>query len=165
MRPAEPGLRTIVIGLGSPLMGDDGLGIVALERLRSLAPESVELIDGGTWGMNLLHLVEGADRLLLLDAIDAGKAAGEPIELVNAEVPRYFAAKLSPHEIDLRDVLALAELRGSLPAEIVALGVQPGEIAMGTELTPPVSAAIDALVERAADRLARWETPLTASRP
>jgi len=161
MPPDE--VRTIVIGLGSPLMGDDGLGIVALERLRPFARDTVELIDGGTWGMNLLHLVESADRLLLLDAIDAGKAPGEPIELVDAEVPRYFAAKLSPHEIDLRDVLALAELRGALPGEIVALGIQPGEVVMGTELTAPVAAAIDALVERAADRLARWGAPVAAA--
>jgi len=163
MPPDEPGRRTIVIGLGSPLMGDDGLGIVALERLRPFAPDTVELIDGGTWGMNLLHLVESADRLLLLDAIDAGKAPGEPIELVDHEVPRYFAAKLSPHEIDLRDVLALAELRGALPGEIVALGVQPGEVQMGTELTAPVAAAIDALVERAVERLARWGAPVVAA--
>ena len=67
---SNPLHRTLVIGLGNPLMGDDGAGVAALERLRDeweLPPE-VELVDGGTWGMNLLPLVESAPRLILVDA-------------------------------------------------------------------------------------------------
>ncbi|HMA40999.1 MAG TPA: hydrogenase maturation protease, partial [Gemmatimonadales bacterium] len=67
---------TVVIGLGNPIMADDGVGIAALERLRAAgAPAGVELVDGGTWGMNLLPIIEAAGKLLLMDAIDDG---GEP---------------------------------------------------------------------------------------
>ena len=55
---------TVVIGLGNPLMADDGLGIAALERLRAAgAPSGVELVDGGTWGMNLLPVIEAAGTI------------------------------------------------------------------------------------------------------
>ncbi|MGH7521399.1 MAG: hydrogenase maturation protease, partial [Gemmatimonadales bacterium] len=52
--------RVVVIGLGNPLMGDDGLGLITLDHLRTAYafPPDVELVDGGTWGMNLLPVVE-----------------------------------------------------------------------------------------------------------
>ena len=68
---------TVVIGLGSPLMGDDGLGLLALETLRNdraFDPPPL-LVDWGTWGMNLLPIIESAQRLLLVDAIRAGAQA------------------------------------------------------------------------------------------
>lgn len=147
--------RTLVLGLGNPLMGDDGLGLAALARLRAefeLPPE-VELVDGGTWGMNLLHLIEGADRLLLLDAIDTGDLPGTVTALGREQLPRFFAHKLSPHQIDLREVLALAEWRGHLPRDLAALGIQPLQVEMGERVSLPVANALEALVERAVAHL------------
>ena len=71
---SRPPSRTLVIGLGNPLMGDDGAGVAALDRLRNEwdLPEDVELVDGGTWGMNLLPLVESTGHLVLVDAIRSG---------------------------------------------------------------------------------------------
>ena len=162
MPSPEPGrVPTVVIGLGSPLMGDDGLGLVALEGLRALVPPSgLELVDGGTWGMNLLPVIEAADRVLLLDAIDCNAAPGALLELVGDQVPRYFEVKLSPHQIDLRDVLALAELRGALPRELIALGIQPARVEMETALSAEASAAMPALLQRARAQLAAWGIPV-----
>jgi hydrogenase maturation protease len=106
--------------------------------------------------MNLLPQMEDAVRLLLLDAIKAGRAPGTQVELVDDAIPRLFATKLSPHEIDLREVLALAELRGTLPAQVVALGAEPERVELGTELSPAVAAAVPHLVERAVAQLVRW---------
>ena len=147
--------RTLVIGLGNPLMGDDGAGVAALERLRGSweLPDEVELVDGGTWGMNLLPIIESAERLILLDAIRTGAAPGTLTVLERAELPRYFSLKLSPHQIDLREVLALAELRGALPLDLVALGIEPARVEMGVSLSPPVEAAMPKLVDLALDRL------------
>lgn len=149
--------RTVVIGLGSPLMGDDGAGLEALGRLRDEWDlEDVELVDGGTWGMSLLPVVEDAARLLLLDAIKVGAIPGEVVVLERDRLPAYLSRKLSPHEVDLRDVLALARLRGTMPAETVAIGVQPAVVALGTELSPVVRAAIDPLVRAVVARLQGW---------
>lgn len=148
----------VVLGLGNPLMADDGLGLAALDVLRhawTFHP-AVELVDGGTWGMNLLPLVETSRRLVLLDAIDAGAEPGTLIELARADLPRFFGTKLSPHQIDLRDVLALAELRGTLPPDVVAIGLQPERVELSTELSPRLAARVPLVVERVIDRLRAW---------
>lgn len=150
--------RTVVLGLGNPLMGDDGTGLAALERLRDewSLPGDVELVDGGTWGMNLLPVVEEATHLLLLDAIRAGMPAGTEVVLCRDEIPRMFQAKLSPHQIDMREVLALAELRGRLPIDTVALGLQPERVEFGEPLSARVEAKLDDLVELAIEQLRFW---------
>jgi len=155
----NPESRSIVVlGLGNMLMADDGIGLAALARLQDewfISPD-VELVDGGTWGMNLLPIIENTDQLLVLDAIDHGREPGTLLRLENDEVPRFLATKLSPHQIDLREVLALAELRGKLPGELVAVGLQPARVEMSTELSPPVQARLGEMVEEAARTLAGW---------
>lgn len=148
----------LVIGLGNPIMADDGLGLAALERLRQgwSLPESVLLVDGGTWGMNLLPLLEDAERVIFLDAIDAGRPVGALVLLEREELPRFFALKLSPHQIDLREVLAVAELRGTLPSDLVAIGLQPGRLEMFAGLSPEVERRLDDLLTAVVDRLERW---------
>jgi hydrogenase maturation protease len=150
--------ETLVIGLGNPIMADDGLGIAALERLREgwTLPESVRLVDGGTWGMNLLPLVEEASELLLLDAIDWGGPIGQLIVIEREQVPRFLGHKLSPHQIDLREILALAELRGGLPAKLVAMGLQPARVEMFSGLSPGVECRMDQLLAAVIQRLERW---------
>lgn len=152
------GSRTVVLGLGNPLMGDDGTGLAALERLRDgwAVPPGVELVDGGTWGMNLLPVIEDATHLLLLDAIRAGMPPGTKVVLSRSEIPRMFATKLSPHQIDMREVLALAELRGRLPIDTVALGLQPERVEFGEPLSRRVEAKLGQLVGLAVEQLRHW---------
>lgn len=145
-----------VIGLGNPLMGDDGFGLVALARLREWDLDGVELADGGTWGMSLLPLVEDADRLLLLDAIKAGSQPGDVVVLERERLPIYLQRKLSPHQVDLSDVLAAAEWRGRLPAETVAIGVEPLSVELRYNLSPEVDRAVDAAVDAVIARLEQW---------
>lgn len=150
--------EVVVIGLGNPIMADDGLGIAALERLREewVWPESVRLVDGGTWGMNLLPLVEEASELLLLDAIDSGEPAGQLVVLEREQVPRFLGLKLSPHQVDLREVLALAELRGRLPERLVAIGLQPARVEMFSGLSRELERRMVELLAAVVDRLERW---------
>lgn len=149
--------RVIVIGLGNPLMGDDGLGLAALEELRSgyALPANVELVDGGTWGLNLLPIIEDADELILIDAIDVGEAPGTFVRLEHERLPRYLATKISPHQVDLHDVLGLAELRGTLPADTVALGLQPESVEMRSSLSDTVRCRVNMLTAAVVEELAR----------
>ena len=152
---SNPATRTLVIGLGNPLMGDDGAGVAALERLREEweLPGEVELVDGGTWGMNLLPLVESAPRLILVDAIKTGARPGTLTVLERRELPRYFSLKLSPHQIDLREVLALAELRGLLPEDLVAVGIEPERVEMVLGLSHRVRSGLGKMVDLVVERL------------
>lgn len=150
--------HTVVIGLGNALMGDDGLGVAALARLRDdwVVPADVELVFGDTWGLTLLPVIEDAARVVLVDAIESGAAPGDRVRLERESLPRCFSTKLSPHQVDLREVLALAELRGRLPEQTVALGLQPGHIEWAHGLSEPVAARVEALVHDVVDLLASW---------
>lgn len=150
--------QDVVLGVGNTLMGDDGLGITAIALLRGKWKEADDLVfvDGGTWGMNLMPLIEGARRLLIVDAIDRGLPAGSRIELEREEIPKYFALQLSPHQLDLREVLALAELRGTLPEETLAIGVQPEKVELSLDLSPTVAAKLPGLLADIEDQLTSW---------
>lgn len=159
----ESAAATLVLGCGNPIMADDGLGIAVLERLQRgwRFPPEVQLVDGGTWGVNLLPAVESTGRLLLLDAIRSGLPPGTLVTLTGTELPRFFAHKLSPHQIDLREVLALAELRGTVPATIVALGAEPELIDMRASLSPSVEVVVEELARRAVAQLSAWGHEIT----
>lgn len=149
---------TVVIGLGNPLMGDDGLGLAAAQRLLSDwdLPADLQIVDGGTWGLNLLPVIEDAARVVLLDAIDLAEPPGTLIRLPRERLPKYLATKISPHQVDLRDVLALAELRRTLPDDTTAIGLQPAVVALGDRLSPVIQGRLEELLDAlAADLGAR----------
>jgi hydrogenase maturation protease len=148
-------LRVVVLGVGNPLMADDGAGIEALQRLQQRweLDEAIQCIDGGTWGMALLPEIESAHTLLILDAIEAGKAPGTLVRISGNDVPRRLPPHLSPHEINLHELFALADLRGTMPERVVALGVQPALVEWEVGCTPAVLGALDGLADAAAREL------------
>ena len=149
--------KGVIIGLGNPLMADDGLGLAALEQIRPLIfHPRLELVDGGTWGMNLLPIIEDHDHVLLLDAINTGAKPGTLVVLERDEIPRYLGTKVSPHQVDLRDVLALAEFRGKLPLHTVAIGLQPEIVEMRTGISPSVRAHLGDLEAAVFQRISAW---------
>jgi hydrogenase maturation protease len=155
---------TIVIGLGNPLLSDDAVGLAAAARLatRFHLPDDVELMDGGTWGMKLLPAIEAAERVLLLDAIDTAAAPGTLTRLEGEAIPATLSVLMSPHQVDLREVLAVCALRGTTPSIMVALGVQPETMATHVGMSARVDAQVDALADQAADVLRTWGHAVTA---
>lgn len=127
--------RVVVMGLGNLLWADEGFGIRVAERLyaRYHWPEEVDIVDGGTQGLNLLGYVEQASHLLLLDAIDYGLAPGSLRTYAGEKIPAYLSAKkMSLHQNSFSEVLALADIRGQLPAaeqaaleQLAAWGIVP----------------------------------------
>ena len=157
-----------VLCAGNPLVGDDGLGLAVLDRLRAgwSWPAGVALEDGGTWGLNLLPVIEATARLLVVDAVNVGAEPGTPVRLGREEVPRYFHHKLSPHQIDLREVFALCELRDTLPPEIVVLGLQPARVEWSEPLSDVVRAGVDDLARRVVAQVTAWgAAPVPVAEP
>jgi hydrogenase maturation protease len=148
-------------------MGDDGFGLAVMARLgeRWDLPGDVALVDGGTWGMQLLPEIEASECVLFIDAINTGSAPGTIAVVERAELPRYFERKLSPHQVDLREVLAICELRGTLPRVTVAFGAQPEVIEMSTSLSPALAAKVDAVADLVAGRLALLGHDVRRRRP
>jgi len=147
-----------VLGIGNLIMTDDGVGVRVVQRLAEgyVFPPEVTILDGGTLGLDLLAHLEGVQRLLIIDAMETGGPTGTIVRMTGEEIPVVFETKLSPHQMGLKDLLAVSVLRGITPPEMVLLGVQPGNIEMGIELSPAVEAQLDTLVDRALRELENW---------
>lgn len=158
--PSEPGTtprRVVVLGIGNTLCEDEGLGVhaaLALQQGWELPPE-VQVIDGGTAGMELLDPLADLDLLLVLDAVKAPQPPGSLVCLQGAEVPVFFRSKLSPHQVSICDVLASLEFAGAAPRQLLLVGLVPERMELGLEMTPTVAARLPEMVEAALALLAR----------
>lgn len=139
-------------------MSDDAAGVRVIEALRrrEFSCDGVELLDGGTLGLDLLPRLEGVERLLIVDAVEAKQPPGSVLRLEGEEITAVFRTMLSPHQMGLQDLLAVASLTGCLPNEIILWGVQPSSIEMGMELSPAVAPRIGFLADRVLEELAVW---------
>ena len=122
-------------------------------------PDDVRLMDGGTQGIFLLPWVCSAKRLLIFDAVDFGMEPAALRMVQGDEVPCFMGAKkVSMHQAGFQEVLSSATLSGSLPGELVLIGVQPEILAdYGGSLTAGVKARIDEAVELACEVLRDWD--------
>lgn len=148
----------VVLGMGNLLRRDEGLGIRALQRLDALyaLPPTVQLVDGGTLGLELLSYLEDAERALVLDAALSDASPGTLVQISGDDVPAYFSMRTSPHEIALPDLLAIAKLRGTTPLELVLVGMHPASIELGWDLSEIVASRLDDMVASAAAVLYQW---------
>lgn len=150
----EAGPTIAIIGLGNPLRRDDGVGIRIAEMLgaRSL-PKAVTVIDGGTQGLGLVNLMEGWQRVILVDAANIGEAPGrfvrftlDEVDLLSGSSPLGGGPHLNVHYAGLREALLLAQALGSLPQDVVVYGVQPANVDWENALSPEVEAALPDLM-------------------
>ena len=148
----------LVLGLGNTLLRDEGLGVRTLERLgsRYRFPDQVRLMDGGTRGLDLLPYLAGTDGLLIIDAVNSGDPPGTLMRFEGQELAHTLSVKMSVHQVGMQELLAAAELSGTLPRHVVLWGMQPAKIAWGEDLSTPVASAMDRLVQAVAAELKDW---------
>lgn len=150
----------MVLGVGNVLWADEGFGPRTVERMtaQGSVPDGVEAVDGGTQGIYLLPLVQGARRLLVFDAVDFGREPGQVVVLRDGEIPVFFGQRpLSLHQTAFTDVLAAAELTGKMPERVTLVGVQLENIDdWGGGLTATVAGAMDEAIRIGLEELAAW---------
>ncbi len=149
----------LVLGIGNVLWADDGFGVRAVEALHAAyeMPAAVDLLDGGTQGLNLLEPVATKAAVLVFDALDFGLAPGSLRVLRDREVPSWAATKMSLHQASFQELLAIADLQGQFPPKLTLIGVQPERLAdFGGSLSACVRARLPQAVELAAAELAQW---------
>lgn len=141
-------MRVVVLGIGNILLSDEGVGVRVVERLEAeyALPPEVEIIDGGTCGMEMLEQLENLDALVVVDCVRHGQPPGAPVLLKGEAVPVFFKTKLSPHQVSLSDVLASLEFTGRAPKYTSIVGIQPESLETGMELTPTVQARVPELL-------------------
>jgi hydrogenase maturation protease len=142
--------RTLIIGIGNPLQGDDGLGVRATQMLEEKnLPAHVQVEELGTPGWGLLACLEGWPRVCVIDAVQMGQVPGtwKRLDLNEARLVTE-RGPVSLHETGLAESLELAGVLGILPGEFTLYGVEPASIAPGEELSPAVAQVLPGLVDQ-----------------
>jgi hydrogenase maturation protease len=138
-----------IIGIGNLLRKDDGVGIVLLERLQKQKkelPKNIEFIDGGTGGMNLLHLLAQFDIVLLIDAVDFKARPGQARVFSLKDIQsQKKPVMMSTHDSDFLNLLRLSQELKELPETLVIFGVQPRDISHGMGLSKEIETVLDGL--------------------
>ncbi|MDZ4164509.1 MAG: hydrogenase maturation protease [Smithellaceae bacterium] len=155
--------RLFVVGVGNLLLKDEGVGIHVVRRLREdprpLPPE-VSLIEAGLPGVGLLELLEKADGMVLIDAARMNKAPGTVIRFSPEELmDKPQGASFSSHDLKLPEVFALARSLSLMPRSVAIIGIEPGEISWGMELTPEVASSLPRVIELVNNELSSWCLP------
>ncbi|WP_058912691.1 HyaD/HybD family hydrogenase maturation endopeptidase [Entomohabitans teleogrylli] len=138
-------MNTLLLGIGNLLLSDEGVGVRAIEALeqRFAFPPDVELLDGGTSGMELLDAMASRDLLIVIDAVQSHQEAGSVFILEDGDVPALFTRKISPHQLGLADVLMALKMTGEFPRKLVLIGIEPASLAPGMTLTPTALQAME----------------------
>lgn len=140
---------TLVLGMGNPILSDDGVGIYVAQRLRALPlPEGVEVRESEVAGLRLLELMRGHDKVLIVDALQSGREAGEVVRYEARDFAgghRYSSA----HSIGFTTALELGrELGYDMPDDVTVFAVEAVDVeTFGDELSPPVAEAAERVIE------------------
>ncbi|MBQ6298057.1 MAG: HyaD/HybD family hydrogenase maturation endopeptidase [Selenomonadaceae bacterium] len=147
-----------VLGIGNIILSDEGFGVRVVEYLEKnfTFPENVQLIDGGTLGVELTHFITGTQRLLIIDSIDGGAEPGKIFHLRDDEIKKHFAQKISAHEVGIQEVLTILELTNKKIPHIELIGAQPFSLEAGTKLTPQMSKLVPTFADKAVEILSSW---------
>jgi hydrogenase maturation protease len=141
----------IVIGLGNPLMTDEGIGVMLVQKLEQKSNcrelpgcDNVEFYDGGTGGMNLLYKIENRDKVILIDCAKMGETPGTIRRFTPNQVRTLKKlAHFSLHEIDILKLLDLAAQFDAAPKEVVIFGIEPASLELGNDLSPILTNQFD----------------------
>ncbi len=147
--------RILVLGLGNILLKDEGIGVHVAQKLQQMTlPYNVEVIDGGTAGLDVLLLARGVERLVVIDALRAGKETGTiykaQLKLEECDKLEQILSdgnKISLHQAGLIDALAAVRKMDYAPKEIVIIGVEPEKIDWGLELTDKVRQRLAEIID------------------
>ncbi len=134
----------LILGIGNPQRGDDGVGPAVIEWLRGQSlPANIMLVDGGTSGLDIISHLMDRQCAIIVDAANLGCAPGE-WQRFTPDAVRWQAndTSLSLHSAGLAEALALAAALKVLPEEVIIYGVQPARVDWSSELSDAVRAAV-----------------------
>jgi hydrogenase maturation protease len=146
----------LVIGIGNPDRGDDGVGLAVARRVAGAAPRDVTVreLDGDQ--LRLLDAWEGADEVIVVDAVCSGGHAEHAGATYRFDASRPLGARFGQrgtHTFSLAEVIELARALRRLPPRLAGFGIEGATFALGTGLSPEVEAAADAVARQILDEL------------
>jgi hydrogenase maturation protease len=158
-------MKTLLIGLGNPILGDDGVGWKVVEDVQKrLDPDSGVVVDTlSLGGISLMEHMIGYRRVILVDAFISNENIGSVFVYKLDEIPNYSAFHVSSaHDMTLQSAIELGKWMGAaLPEEIMVVGIATRRIIdFSEELSPPVEAAIPQAMEIVLGLLKQFEKNL-----
>lgn len=142
--------KTVVLGLGNPLMRDEGIGTVLIEKLSAIADKfpGVDFIDAGTGGMSILYLIEERQKVIIIDCAYMNTAPGtiKKFRPDQAESVKKLAHQ-SLHEVDILKVIQLATQLDNCPPDIIFFGIEPEKIEQGQSLTETIASKMQTYID------------------
>lgn len=142
-----------ILGCGSPLMGNDGVGLKIIEALHKTElkdREDIDIEDAGVCGLDLLNYLDGARKVIIVDAILANSPPGSVHRIKGEDLINdvEFHPLLSVHDLTITDVLKIAEHVQTLP-EVVVIGIEIGELITEAtlEISPEVLKGMDEAIK------------------
>jgi hydrogenase maturation protease len=145
-------VKTLIVGFGNVLLGDDGFGVEVVRRLAASGlPTHVDTLDVGIGGMHcVLRLMDGFEAVVIVDAVRGGQAPGtlyvfapgaEALEIHGRE-------RIDPHLTEPLRAVKLAQALGFLLKQVTVVGCEPEHCELGMGLTTTVNAAVDQAMEK-----------------
>jgi len=140
--------RTLIIGIGNKLRGDDAAGLLALKKIKELAPEGVDVIENNGDGAELINKWAGRDKVILIDAVVSGSPPGtihkfsSPGPIVPTEM-----FKFSTHLFSVPQAIYLSASLGNLPKELTIYGIEAKSLDYGAQVSDEVEIAINNIVQ------------------
>lgn len=143
----------LLIGVGQERRGDDVVGLLVARRLRSdPGVRGVRVLEHAGDGLDLVFAFDGADRVVIVDAVRSGRRPGGGIfrfDAATGSLPAAMRPGTSTHAFGLAGAVEMARTLGRLPSRLVIYGIEGVSFAMGSPPSPAVVAAVDAVAERA----------------
>ena len=138
----------LILGIGNLLLKDEGIGVHVVRRLKDVTlPDNVEVLDGGTAGLELVDFIENRKKVIVIDAVKTGDRPGTIYRLTEKNLNMKPKAIMSFHEIDFLHALYLSEVLGNKPEETIVIGIEPKDMTDGTELSPEIEERIPRIIE------------------
>ena len=137
-------MNVLILGVGNLLLRDESIGVHIVNQLENeyQFPDGIDLIDGGTAGMELLEFIANREHVIIVDAVLTGAKPGSVINLKDDEVPALFHNKVSPHQLGISDLLGALKLTEESPKNIFLVGIVPNDITPGLEMSDTVKSQI-----------------------
>jgi len=139
----------LVLGVGNLLLKDEGVGVHVARKLMEMdLPSHVEVLEGGTEGLDLLDDIEGRDKVIVIDTVQAEQPPGTIYRFSDEDIEERPKSRLSLHDIDMTDLLKLADMLGIKKPKVVVIGIEPKDMGSASlELSQEIEAQIPKVID------------------
>jgi hydrogenase maturation protease len=144
----------LVLGVGNILLSDEGVGVHVIEAMKEMElPEDVELLDGGTGAFDLIDIIAGREKVIIIDAVEGGCEPGAVYRFSPDDIQTQQYQIASSHQVGLLDALAMTKILGCPPCHVIIYGIEPKRLDCGMELSPEIAASIPGAAELIVNKL------------